>query len=296
MADEPWTILKILEWTRDHFAKKGVQMPRLDAEVLLAHALGLERVMLYAKFDQPVFEEERTAIRELVARRSRFEPVAYLTGQREFWSMDFEVTPEVLIPRPETETLVELGLEALKAHKAPTIIDVGTGSGCIALALAQTCKDARVFALERAPGALEVAKRNCKKHGLQDRVHLIESDLLRELPTDAVPADLIVANLPYIEDHELEALPADVRDYEPVEALAGGRDGLTLIRTLIQEAEPSLGPGGTILLEASPHQLESVCALLTSAGFAFAQTKRDDDGTARAALAQKQGRPAGASA
>lgn len=270
-----WTILEVLDWTRDHFEKRHLDTPRLDAEVLLASALGIERVMLYARFDQPLGKAELERIRNLVRRRSQGEPIAYLLGEREFWSMTFEVTPDVLVPRPDTETLVEVGLRTLKNRREPLIADVGTGTGCVALAIAKEITEARVFALDASEAACSVARRNALRHGANERVTVIRCHLLEGLAEGRAPLDLICANLPYVPTRAISALMQEVRDFEPRIALDGGEDGLDLIRQLIKQARAHLKPGGTLALEVGHDQSEQVVALLTEAGYASPSRHKD---------------------
>jgi release factor glutamine methyltransferase len=279
-----WTILSVLDWTRGHFESKGIEPPRLDAEVILAHALGLQRVMLYAKFDQPLGAEELAKIRGLVARRARGEPIAYLTGEKEIWSMSLEVTPDVLIPRPDTETLIELCIERLKSAEAPRILDVGTGTGCIALALAKELPRAKVTAVDVSPKALAVAAKNRAKHGLDERVELVESDLLAAVRG---PFDLIAANLPYVASAEIPKLMRDVRDFEPKLALDGGPEGLDLIARLAAEALPNLSPGGALALEIGWDQRAKVEALLGRIGYSAIASHRDPGGRDRVVLGER---------
>ncbi len=262
---ERWTLIEVLDWTRGHFERAGLASPRLDAEILLAHVLGLPRVMLYARFDLPMKGPELAAMRSLVARRTQGTPVAYLTGTREFWSLSIETGPDALIPRPESELLVEVGRR--RAPDAKTVVDVGTGTGAVALALAVELPAAKVWAIDCSTAAAALAARNVVRHGLQDRVTVIESDLLRELPPAARPVHLLVANLPYIPTDDIETLAMDVRLHEPRLALDGGPDGLDLIRLLVASAGEVLCPGGIIALEAGAGQGAAVAALLAAAGF-----------------------------
>lgn len=276
-----WSILEILDWTRGHFEKHSVPGPRLDAEVLLAHVLGLKRVMLYAKFDQPLEPSELEAMRNLVARRARGEPVAYLVGRQEFWSLDLEVSADTLVPRADTETLVEVALDA--KPDAKVIVEVGTGTGAVALALATQLKTAQVYATEISEGAFQVAQRNAISLGLNERVVMLQGDLLAPLPE--LQIDLLVANLPYIPSAEIPTLMRDVRDFEPHLALDGGPDGLDLIRRLVEQAVPLLGTGAVIALEASAQQVPQLPQMLEAAGFRDAEYKNDTAGLPRVAWA-----------
>ena len=235
----------------------------LEAEVLLRHVLGLTRAQLYAQLDRPLLADQAAAYADILERRLAHEPVAYLTGHREFFGRDFLVNRHVLIPRPETELLVELGLgEARRlAHLAPaglTIADVGTGCGCVAISLAMHLPTARVYALDASAPALAVAAENCQRHGVAGRVRLLQGDLLASLPE---PVHIIVANLPYVPRPELEALPPEIRLHEPRGALDGGEDGLAAIRRLLAQAPAHLWPGGAILLEIGQGQGPAVAAL-----------------------------------
>lgn len=277
---EPWTILKVLDWTRGHFEQKGLESPRLDAELILAHVLKIQRVMLYARFDQPLAADELTQIRGLVARRARHEPTAYLLGSKEFWSLPLAVTSATLIPRPDTETLVEVALGLIREDAAPIIADVGTGSGAIALALAKERPTATVYALEVSGEAREVAEANAKSLGLSN-VRVLASDLLSGLPLSVQALDLVVANLPYIPTGDLPTLMADVQHFEPRLALDGGPDGLAVIRRLVPEAWERLRPGGALALEAGHGQDGPLRGLLEAAGFTSVSTQVDPGGVPR---------------
>ncbi len=285
MSGDAWTILRVLDATRDWFAKRGIESARLDAELILARALGVSRLMLYARFDQPVNEEERAAVRALMQRRGKREPIAYILGEREFWSLDLKVDARVLIPRPDTEVLVEVAVERVKAGPAPAatrVVDVGTGSGAVALALARELPGASVLALDVSPGALEVAGANAERLGLAERVRCAPGDLLA---SQDGPFDLVVANLPYIRGGDIAGLDDDVRLHEPHLALDGGPDGLDLIRRLADQATTRLAPGGAIALEAGFDQLDQVAAILGEAGFADVTVRRDYGGQPRVASA-----------
>lgn len=274
----------MLTWTAERFARAGLASPRLDAELLLGHALGVERIQLYTQHDKPLGVEELARIRELVRRRLTREPVAYLTGTKEFWSLELAVSPAVLIPRPETELLVEVALRLARQTAAPTIVDVGTGSGAIALALAKELPAATVVGLDRSREALEVARGNAARLGLA--VELLESDLLAALPGDVEP-DLIVANLPYIASGELGSLAPEIREHEPWLALDGGSDGLALVGRLIPGAARRLRPGGALLLEHGSAQATAIRGLLEAAGFVDARIERDLAGLERASSGKR---------
>ena len=225
--------------------------PRLEAELLLTHVLDCSRAHLYAHPEHPVRSRQHAGYQELLDRRAQGEPLPYLTGHLEFYGLDFAVDPRVLIPRPETETLVELALELISRHPSPLLADVGTGSGCIGVALAVHAPLARVYALDLSPQALRVAQANALRHEVADRVTFIQADLLEALPE---PVDLIVANPPYVAHQDWPSLPPEVRAHEPRLALDGGPDGLDLIRRLLHQAPTYLRPAGAILVEIGATQ------------------------------------------
>jgi release factor glutamine methyltransferase len=281
--NDQWTIRRILEWTAGHLQRQGIETPRLDAEILLAHARGCQRIELYTRYDHVLTDDERRVMRELVQRRARREPVAYLVGHREFFSLDFQVTPDVLIPRPDTETLVLELLELAKPITSPRILDVGTGSGCIAVTAAVNRPDAKLTATDVSTAALEVARTNATRHHVIERIRLLHGDLFAPLNRDQ-PFDVIASNPPYVADGEWETLAADVRLHEPRGALTAGPDGLDVIRRLIAEAADFLVPGGHLLLEIDISQADAVEALL-SAETAFNDVRLINDLTARPRVA-----------
>jgi release factor glutamine methyltransferase len=355
-----WTVRRVLLWTQQWFAKAGLGSPRLDAEVLLAHCLGTSRVGLYTSFEQPLSESELAQFRALIKRRLAGEPVAYLTGQREFYSLPLHVTPAVLIPRPETELLVEEALrflggsqdarakagepveraaaeaeiaeeeaveeavaqtqavpgvaltvvydpepsaadspadsstdssaappvvtlaaasspDSLPAGVSKTVIDIGTGSGAIALAIKHERPSVRVIAIDLSPDALAVARHNATTLGLT--IEFREGDLLTALPEDIAP-DLVLANLPYIPTAEIAGLSKDVQS-EPRLALDGGADGLAIVKRLVAMAAQRLRPGGAILLEIGAGQAGATEQLLRQAGFSGVHSLRDYAGIER---------------
>ncbi len=251
MADETWTVGRLLNWTADWLGTKGSESPRLDAEVLLAHVRGCQRIMLYTAFDTPVAEAERARFRELVKRRGEGEPVAYLVGSREFFSLPFRVTPAVLVPRPETEGLVVRVLDLCKPLATPRIVDVGTGSGAIAITLAKHLPTARIAATDISSAALAVARENATRHAVAERIDFIECDLLTD-PRVAGPCDVIVSNPPYVRADEFESLPRDVRLHEPTGALVAGPTGVEVIARLAAAAAERLAAGGWLVVEIGP--------------------------------------------
>jgi release factor glutamine methyltransferase len=271
---ETWTPLKVLAWTAAKFGERKIASARLDAEVLLAHALGTTRVGLYTAFDKPLQDAELGAYRELVRRRLAGEPVAYLVGQQEFWSLPLKVDARVLIPRRDTETLVETALR--RAPAALRIADVATGSGAVALALAKERPDAAVVATDASEDALAVARANAAALALP--VRFVAGDLLAPLAGETF--DLIVANPPYVPSGAIAGLAAEVRR-EPRAALDGGPDGLALIRPLVAAAPAALAPGGVLAIEHGFDQGEAVRSLFAAAGLADVDTARDLGGNER---------------
>src|SRR5205823_341523 len=280
-TEQVWTVGGLLQWTERFFAGKGVESPRLDAQILLAYALGWQRPQLYTRYDEVVPEEPRGRFRELVRRRVEGCPVAYLVGSKEFFLLPFEVSPAVLIPRPSTESLVSACLERAKPLAAPRVIDVGTGSGCIAISVAKRHAGARVLSVDRSAEALAVARRNAERHGVADRVEFLESDLF-----DAVPAgqsfDFVLSNPPYIPSADVATLAPEVREHEPRLALDGGPDGFLVFDRLIAQAPERLAAGGWLMVEIGAEQevgaRERVAAI---SELTLAPTIRDGDGFPR---------------
>ena len=263
MSDEAWTVGRLLTWTTDWLGTRGSDAPRLDAEVLLAHVRGCPRIMLYTAFDTVVSDAERGQFRELVKRRGDGEPVAYLVGGREFFSLPFGVTKDVLIPRPETEGLVVRTIDLGKPAAAPRIVDVGTGSGAIAVAVAKHLPQAALAATDTSPAALAVARANAERHGVADRIEFVEADLLADPRLDG-PWDVIVSNPPYVRDDEFPALPRDVRDHEPRTALVAGPTGAEVVARLAAEGVTRLVPGGWLLVEIGPSTVAAAEAAIAA--------------------------------
>jgi release factor glutamine methyltransferase len=307
-APARWTVKDVLLWTTARFEERGLETPRLDAEILTAHALGVPRVQLYVQFDRPLSPDELAAIRELVKRRQAGASVAYVVGKKGFFALDFLVDARVLVPRPDTETLVHEALDRVgraprargaraaeptpeteatdlagvtaaadaapvprPAKVSPRIADVGTGSGAIAVTLAKERPDALVFATELSPEALAVARANAERHGAT--VTFLEGDLATPLAPHA-PFDLIVANLPYIATGALAGLPPEVRA-EPALALDGGADGLALVRRLVAAAPALLATGGALALEIGAGQAAETARLCAAAGLVDVRAVRD---------------------
>jgi len=288
--EQPWTVGRLLNWTADFLRDKGADSPRLDAEVLLAHARDCQRIELYTAFEEEAAEPLRETFRELVRRRAAGTPVAYLVGHREFFSLSFQVTPDVLIPRPESELLVVRILDLAKTQseeKALRIADVGTGSGILAVCCAKHLPTCSITAIDISPAALKVAQSNAEKHGVADRVEFVCSDLFAELP---VPTeyDIIVSNPPYVASAEMPGLATDVRDYEPHLALDGGEQGTEVIERLIPQAVERLRPGGWLLMEIGPGNAELVEQLVAAnSGLTPHETIADLAGHPRVVQAQR---------
>lgn len=286
----PWTIMRVLHWARDYLRRKGISEPRASAEVLLAHCLGVSRLDLYLRHDQPLQESELACFKSLLKRRLAREPTQYITGHQEFWSLDFLVSPAVLIPRPETEILVEAVLRYLKpqAPALPVVLDVGTGSGIIPIVLAKEQPQGFYLGVDSSWEALQLAQRNVRRHGVASRITLIQGDLLapcRPGPTFSV----ITANLPYVPTAVWEQLPAEIRDYEPRAALDGGPDGLTVIRRLLATAADYLKSEGLLALEIGQEQAPAVCdLLLATQAFAAPEVLRDYQHQPRVVLALRR--------
>lgn len=261
-ADD-WTVKRILDWTTEHLSKHGSESPRLDAEIMLSHARGCRRIELYTRYDEPLTDRQRATMRDLVRRRSNSEPVAYLVGYKEFYSLPFKVTKDVLIPRPETETLVLEAIEIAKASSTEklSLLDLCTGSGCIAVAAAHGSKRFNVVATDLSEAALAIARENAERNGVADRIEFRHGDLFHALPTDA-RFDLIVSNPPYVTDSEYESLAPDIRLHEPTKALLAGADGLDILRQIADNATTHLNAAGHLLLELDPQQAKPVAEML----------------------------------
>jgi release factor glutamine methyltransferase len=261
LGKESWTILKLIRWTSERFQREGLPTARLDAEVLLSSALGVDRVRLYTHFDQPLLPEELDRFRGMVQRRIKREPVAYIIGRREFWSLSLKVNREVLIPRPETEILVAEALSLAPAFRVEReglkILEIGTGSGAIAVALAKELPAGSIFATDISAKALGVAEGNAVDHGVRDRIRFFQGDLFSPV-REGERFHLILTNPPYIPRGEMTGLMAEVRDFEPASALDGGEDGLDFYRRALKEAGDFLFPEGWFLGEIGAGQDQKI--------------------------------------
>ena len=266
----PWTTRRLLGWITEYVGSKSIDSPRLVAEMLLAHVIGCERMRLYMEVDRPASPLELTTLRALVARAAKHEPVQYLVGHAWFFGREFQIDKRVLIPRPCTETLVQHVLQHRRAapgHANPIIADIGTGSGCIAISLAIHIANANVIATDESPDAIDLARVNAQRHGVEDRIEFRLGRDLQPLTSGSSRGefDIICSNPPYISDAEWAEVEPNVRDFEPSAALRGGADGLDLIRVLIAEAGQLLRPGGQLVMEIAHSQREAVLELVASA-------------------------------
>jgi release factor glutamine methyltransferase len=244
---ETWTVQKLLDWTTDYFKNYNIEWPHLEAEILLAHALDIKRIQLYTNHERTVSQGELSRFKALILRRSKHEPIAYITNNQPFMSLDFFVDPAVLIPRPETEKLVEIAIEEAK-QKDPSLLitDIGTGSGCIAVSLAKFLPETKVIAIDSAEKAIKIAQKNAEFHRVADRCQFALGNLFEPLKEKV---DLIVSNPPYIPSADIKTLETDVKDFEPVAALDGGKDGLDYIKQIIDQSPDHLNPQGMLLVE-----------------------------------------------
>lgn len=333
---EVWTSLKLIQWTTAYFKKAGVPDPRLDAELLLTHLLKCQRIDLYTQHDKRIREKDLAQFKGLVQRRVRREPLQYITGETEFYGLVFKVTPDVLIPRPETELLVEEAVKAWQGHLSPVssaepavaspragsappalsarpkpeategracesfrretsdkhpcqALEIGTGSGCIAITLAKLLPEARIAATDISRDALEIASQNAKRHDVDQRIEFLLADIApwRVFQLEGRMFNLILSNPPYVPTEEFPSLQPEVRDFEPRPALDGGPHGLVVIQKLVTETSPFLTPGGHLLVEIGEGQAAEAIELARRCGFSHVHIKRDLRGVERILVAQK---------
>ncbi|MBI2517318.1 MAG: peptide chain release factor N(5)-glutamine methyltransferase [Opitutae bacterium] len=278
------TLLEIIKRTTEFFEKRGIENPRLNAEQLIGHALGLKRMQLYLQFERPLAEPELVKIRPLVKRRGEREPLQYIIGSTEFHGLTLKVDRRALIPRPETEHLVGVLHERFIAAPPTSVLDLGTGTGAIALALAKAFAQATVTAVDRSPDALALARENALASGLDARMRLLQSDWFAALPAGESFA-LIVSNPPYLSDEETKATQPEVKDFEPWVALSAGPDSAVALEHIIREARGRLQSGGLLALETGIDQHTRLLALAKAAGYAQAESLRDLTGRDRYLLA-----------
>jgi len=286
-----WTIQKLLNWITEHFTKKGIDSPRLSAELLLCHVVGLKRIELYTQFDKPVTKEQLDRLHDLVERAGRHEPIQYLIGKTEFYSLELNITPDCMIPRPETELLVERAVEFLRARTGKQLIcDLCTGSGCVAVAIARNYPDADIIATDISDAALKTAAGNVEKHQLGDRIRLLCGDLFDPIvpQLDAGKFDLIVCNPPYTTAAEFESLEKNVKAYEPRIALYAGEDGLDVYRRIIEKVDDFLKTDAALMLEIGFARGRAIKELLEKTGtFAEIKIEKDFHSNDRIAIAKK---------
>ncbi len=265
-ARADWTILGLLKWTTDYFRQYAVDSPRSTAEILLAHILSVKRIDLYLRYDQPLNSGELKNFKLLIKRRISREPVAYIVGSKEFWGLDFEVEPGTLIPRPETECLVERALAVIAAggsQKPWKILELGTGSGAVITALAKERPGQHYFASDRSCQTLGLAHRNARANGLDGEIHFFAGDWFAPVAPVGDRLDMVVSNPPYINSDVIETLQPEINRFEPVAALDGGEDGLTCISAIIEQAPDYVVPGGCLLIETGHDQHRAIAELVT---------------------------------
>jgi release factor glutamine methyltransferase len=276
---DTWTIQRLLNWMTKYLTEKGIDSPRLSAELLLGCVLTMERIELYTQFDKTVTKEQLDILHDLVKRAGQHEPIAYLTGKTEFYSLQLEVCPDCLIPRPETELLVERAIEFLRIRNGPQFVcDLCTGCGCIAVAIAKNYPEAKIVATDICDAALNVAAKNIERHKLKDRITLLRGDVFEPLVPhlDVDKFDLIVCNPPYVSASEYEKLDKNVKDYEPRLSLFAGVDGLDVYRRIIDKADRFLKSDAVLMLEIGYAQGPAIKKLLEQTG-AFAEIKIEKD-------------------
>ncbi len=275
---------QVLTLSADYLAQRGVPSPRIEAELLLGHAIGLERLQVYLQHDRPLTEAEVTRARGLLARRGRREPLAHITGSREFWSREFKLRPGLLVPRPDSETLVQALLDRIPEDRSEPlfVVDLGCGSGCLGLSIAAERACVRLYAVDLARDALECTRENAVALEVKDRVGLLQGDLLAPIPAER-PVDWIICNPPYIPSGDIPGLQPEVRSYEDLRALDGGADGLDVIRRLLPAARERARQG--LVMELGHDQGPAVMALAEPLGFSGLQLLRDLGGRDRALAA-----------
>lgn len=284
-----WTILDVIRWATGYLQGKGIDSPRLTSELLLSHILQCRRIDLYKNFDRPLISEELSAFKSVLARRLKHEPVQYIVGETEFMGLRFRVDSRVLIPRPETELLVESSLKRLASYEAPAVLDIGTGSGCIAVSLAVHNRDCRIEAIDVEQGALEVAKENAHRNDVADQITFRQMNVLSgsgALPSSAY--DFIVSNPPYISATDSLDLASEIRDFEPMIAASDGADGLTFYRLIAREGNRLLRDSGGIAVEISYSQSAEVPLLFRESGFDVEDVIADYGGIDRVVIVRKR--------
>ena len=289
--EAPWTAMRALQWTASYLEKYDIEHARVDAEILLAHTLGCSRIDLYMHHDQPLNVDELAAYRETIKRRARREPVAYITGHKEFWSLDLKVSPAVLIPRPETECLVEVALNELKKRggdRIKKILELGTGSGAISIALAKERPNDLYWASDASPDAIQIAKENARRHDVEHLIRFVAGKWFAFFSPEASAFDVIVSNPPYIRTADMNTLAPEIRDYEPGTALDGGDQGIVHLGGIIEDASHFLAHRGCLLLEMGADQRNAVQKIAGDAScYQTVDFLKDYGGHDRIAILQK---------
>jgi len=287
-----WTLIKLVQWAAGYFDAGRIDSPRATAEILLAHAINAKRIDLYLRYDQPLNSDELNRFKTLIKRRANREPVAYILGRKEFWSMDLEVNRTVLIPRPETECLVERALESLAADSKPeckSVLELGTGSGAVVLALASENSRHSYLGTDVSIDAVRVARRNSMRHGMDAKIRFMVADWFEPFDAKSGIFDLIVSNPPYIKSGDLKRLQPEIHVYEPVAALDGAKDGLRCLRHIIQCAYLYLKPTGALLLEMGHDQQAPLKQIIDACGqYEDVQFYRDYSGYDRIVSMRKR--------
>jgi release factor glutamine methyltransferase len=292
MSRKRWTVGELLKVTTDFLQRRNIDSPRLSAEILLAHQLCLDRIQLYLSFEQPLQEEEVEGYRSLIKRRVSREPIQYITGVQEFWSLEFNVGPRVLVPRPETEVLIEQVIDLHKGKKLsdqPRILDLGTGCGAIAIALGKEIPEAKIWASDISQDAMDVARQNAIKHGVDERIHFLLGDMFQPFRGGNLLFQVIVSNPPYIPSDAFDSLAPEVKDHEPRLALDGGKDGMAYVTKIVLGGADYLTAQGWILVEMDPDQTSNASDLMEKTGRYRTPTRiKDYSRRFRVVVAQKR--------
>lgn len=281
MEPVSWKVKDLLEVSEGYLKERHIEAPRLTAEVLLAHQLGIERIQLYLNFDKPLIKNEVDGYRRLIKRRVNHEPIQYITGLQEFWSLELHVDPHVLIPRPESEVIVETALEKL-SQPSPTsknslnILEVGTGSGAISIALAKELANVSIYASDISSDALRIAASNAVRHNVSEKIRFVEGDLFSPIKDRSMSFDMIVSNPPYVSGEDFLTLAPEIRDNEPEIALNGGKDGFCFIDKIIGQGAGHLNSGGWLIIEMSPDQTVKALSMIEKTGL-YSDTDRITD-------------------
>ena len=297
MTTKSWIIKDLLSVSIDFLNTKNIESPRLCAEVLLAHQLNTDRLKLYLEYDQPVCEKDINQYRSMIKRLLEDEPVQYITGIQEFWSMDFIVNSSVLIPRPETEILVEQALRVISEHYPDknteiSVLDIGTGSGAIAIAIASELENGKIDAVDISEPALETAKLNGEKHGMGSRISFHNGNMFEPFEKNHKYFDIILSNPPYVTEKDYELLPNKIKEFEPRLALESGEDGLSHIRIILEKSPAFLRPGGWVMLEMDPKQTDSAIRIISdNNNYTTGQVIKDYSNRNRVVIARKKKQP-----